>query len=76
MAYMALFVRQEDSRTELQNRIAAELREKIKNDKPLEYKKTINSVEEGTHEARNVSAVVLLIVAVVVLGVAYLLLSR
>lgn len=73
---MALFVRQEDSRTELQQRIAAELREKIKKDKPLEYEKPVNSVEEGTHEARNVGPVLILIVAVVIVGVAYHLLSR
>lgn len=73
---MALFVRQEESRSELQNRIAAELREKIKADKPLEYEKPINSVEEGTHEARNVGPIVIMIGAVITLGVAYLLLSR
>ena len=73
---MALFIRQENSRSELQNRIAAELREKIKSNTPLQYEKPISSVEQDTHEARNLGPVVILIVAAVVLGVAYLLLSR
>lgn len=73
---MALFIRQDNSRSDLQNRIAAELREKIKSDKPLEYEKPLNSVEEGTHEARNVGPIVAVLAMLIMLGVAYLLVSR
>ncbi len=73
---MALFIRQQDSRTELQQRVAAELREKLKNEKPLEYEKPENDVIKGTHESRHLGPVAVIVVALVVLGLLYILSSR
>ncbi len=74
---MALFVRQENSRTELQERLATELQEKLKQERSsIEYEKPVNSIEHDTSESRNLGAIVVMITAVVILGIAYLLLSR
>lgn len=76
---MALFIRQQDSRSELQQRIAAELREKIKNgeSEPVpRYEQPIDSVQQGTHESRHVGPVVVLVVAVVLLGIMYVAFGR
>lgn len=73
---MALYVKQQNSRTELQERIAAELQEKLKTDKPLEYEKPVNSIEEGTHESQHLGPVVIMVTAVLAVAIAYLLLSR
>ncbi len=73
---MALFVRQENSRSELQNRVAAELREKLKTQQPIEYEKPENTIEAGTHESRNLDSIIIVVVAIIVLGIAYLLVSR
>lgn len=50
---MALFLRQDDQRSELQKRIGAELQEKLKHDKPLEYEKPESNLETQTHETRH-----------------------
>ena len=73
---MALFIRQENSRSELQNRIAAELRERMKTQTPIEYEKPESSIESGTHESMNLDSIIIIVVAVMILGIAYLLLSR
>jgi hypothetical protein len=73
---MALFIRQQDQRTELQERIAAELREKLKTESQIEYEKPTSNIEDSTHESQYFGPVVILVIALVVLGVAYLLLAR
>lgn len=73
---MALFIRQQDQRTELQERIAAELRQKLKTESQLEYEKPENNIESTTHESQHLGPVLVLVGAVVVLGVAYLLFAR
>lgn len=73
---MALYLRQQQSRTALQERLATELREKQRPDQPLEYEKPTSSVEEGSHISTNLGPILVMIGAVIVLGVAYLLLSR
>ena len=74
---MALFIRKETPRTELQERIAAELQEKLRaGSKPLEYEKPITSVEERTHESQNLGPILIMIGMLIFVGVAYLLVSR
>lgn len=73
---MALFIRQQGPRSELQEKIAAELQEKLKNEKQLEYEKPASNFEQSSHESQHLGPVVVLVVAAVVLGVAYLWLSR
>ena len=69
---MALFLRQDDQRSDLQKRVGAELQEKLRNEKPLEYEKPENNLETNTHETRHLGVWVTLtvmVVAVVVLGI-------
>ena len=73
---MALFIRQQDHRTELQERIAAELREKLKTESKIEYEKPTSNIEDDTHESQYLGPVVVMVIALVVLGVAYLLFAR
>lgn len=74
---MALYVKQENSRTELQNRIAAELQEKLKtNDPSVKYEKPESTLIDSTNLSDNLGPIVIIIVAVVGLGIAYLLLAR
>lgn len=73
---MALFIRQDDQRSELQERIAAELREKLKTEQNVTYEKPENNIESSTHESQNLGPIVVLVVAVVLLGVAYLFFAR
>jgi hypothetical protein len=73
---MALFIKREDQRTELQERIAAELRQKLKTESQLEYEKPENNIESTTHESEHLGPVLVIVGALVVLGVAYLLFAR
>lgn len=72
---MALFIRQQNERTELQERVAAELREKLKTEQNVTYEKPENTIISATHESQNLGPIVVLVVAVVFLGVAYLFLA-
>jgi len=73
---MALFVRQTDQRSELQERIATELREKLKNEPQLEYEKPVNNFIDDSHESQHLGPVAVVVTALVALGVAYLFLAR
>lgn len=73
---MALFVREQGQRTELQQRVAAELREKLKDTKPLEYEKPENNIERNTHESQTLGPIIVLVGSCVLLGIAYLLFAR
>lgn len=73
---MALFIRQQGPRSELQEKIAAELQEKLKNEKPLEYEKPANNYEVGSHESQYLGPIVAMVGALVLLGVVYLLFAR
>ena len=73
---MALFIKRENQRTELQERIATELRQKLKTESQLEYEKPVNNIEDTTHESQHLGPVLVLVGAVVFLGVAYLLFAR
>lgn len=73
---MALFIRQQDQRSELQERIAAELREKLKNEKQLQYEKPQSNIEDDSHESQHLGPVLVIVAALVFLGVVYLLSAR
>lgn len=73
---MALFIRQQGPRSELQEKIALELQEKIREDKALQYEKPASNYEQQSHVSKNLGPVVVLIASAVVLGVVYLLVSR
>ena len=62
---MALFIRQDDQRTELQKRVAEELQEKLKKDKPLEYEKPVNNLEQNTQTSKHLALWMGLVVVVV-----------
>lgn len=59
---MALFLRQDDQRSEVQKRVAAELQERLKADKPLEYEKPANNLEQGTQRSKHLAVWVTLAV--------------
>ena len=74
---MALFIRKENPRSELQERIAAELQEKLRTtDKPIEYEKPENWTENEMHESQNLGPIIAIVCMLIVVGVAYLLVSR
>lgn len=70
---MGLFIRQNSSRTELQERIAAELREKQTAQSSVAYEKPESAFNEGSHESQNLGPVLIVAAAIIVLGIAYLL---
>ena len=57
---MALFLRQDDNRTEIQKRVAADLQERLKADKPLEYEKPENSYHDNSHTSKHLGFWVIL----------------
>lgn len=70
---MALFLKQDESRSELQQRVAAELQEKLKSDPNLTYDKPDPAILDNQHETRIAGKVILvlailLVVAVVILA--------
>lgn len=69
-------MKREDTRTELQQRVAAELREKLHGSEPLTYEKPLNSVVEGTHQSKDLGAIIILIIAVMVVGTIYFFMAR
>lgn len=73
---MGLFIRQQGQRTELQQKITADLREKLQNEKPLEYEKPTSNYENDSHESQYLGPIIALVAAVVALGVVYLLFAR
>lgn len=69
---MALFIRQDDQRTEYQKRVAAELQEKLKKDKPLDYEKPVNNLEQDTQATKHLALWVSLAVLVIVFAIFYM----
>lgn len=62
-----MFIRQDDQRSDLQKRVADELQEKLKHDKPLEYEKPVNNLEQNTQTSRHLGLWVTLIIMLVAL---------
>lgn len=58
---MALFLRQDGGRSELQQRVAAELQEKLKNQPGLEYDKKDPAILDNQHQTRIAGKVILIL---------------
>lgn len=65
---MALFLNNKDNRSELQNRLAAELRERLKQKQALEYDKPEPLMLQNQHTTR-VAGVLLVVIALIAVGV-------
>lgn len=61
---MGLFLRQDDNRSELQSKIAADLQERLKDRAQLDYEKPDPTILEGQHQTRP-AGMILIILAVV-----------
>lgn len=58
---MGLFLRQEDTRSELQSKIAAELREKLKNQQNTEYEEPEPAFLENQHQTRPAGMILMIL---------------
>lgn len=61
---MGLFLRQEDSRTELQNKIAAELQERLKERPELEHEKPDPAILDDQHQTRPAGMILIILGAI------------
>lgn len=73
---MALYVKQDQSKSELQDRIAAELRTKLDARGQLDYEKPIDNVTRDSHQAQNLSVTIIVIVMIVTLAVVFFAIQR
>ena len=76
LSNMALFVRQNDDRSELQKRVAAELQDKLnKSGKELDYDKPESDIEMQSHlssdPAAVIAAIIMVILAVILGGLLF-----
>lgn len=74
MGYMALFLRQDGSRSELQQRVAAELQEKLKNKPGLQYEKPDPAILDNQHETRFAGRVILVVIFILIAAIVMLML--
>lgn len=65
---MGLFLRQDDTRSELQRRVAAELQDKLKNDSNLTYDKPSPAILDNQHETRIAGKIVLILIVLLVVA--------
>lgn len=63
---MALFLRQDQERTEVQRRVAAQLEQRLKSQQP-DLKQPEPSMIEGHHKTRNAGLLIAALVAVAVI---------
>jgi len=73
---MALFVRQNDTRSELQKRIADDLHLKLEHDKPLEYEKPVSDIELDSHQSEHLGAILTIMLMLGVIGAMFFLMSH
>ena len=66
---MGLFLRQDESRSELQQRVAAELQEKLRNDSDLQYDKPTPAILDNQHETRIAGKVILVLIVLLVIAI-------
>ncbi len=66
---MGLFLRQEDNRTELQTRIAAELREKMAQKPAEEYEQPDPAFLENQHQTRPAGMILILLAGVLIIAI-------
>lgn len=65
---MALFLRQDGGRSELQQRVAAELQAKLKNEPSLEYDKPDPAILDNQHETRPAGKVIIFLVLLLIVA--------
>ena len=66
---MALFLRQDGGRSELQQRVAAELQAKLKNEPNLQYDKPEPAILDNQHQTRLAGRFILLLVLLLVVAI-------
>ena len=66
---MGLFLRQDESRSELQQRVAAELQEKLKNDPNLTYDKPEPAILDNQHDTLIAGKVILFLILLLVVTI-------
>lgn len=64
---MGLFLRQEDNRTELQSKIAAELQERLKDRPELEHEKPDPAILDDQHQTRPAGMILIILGAILVI---------
>lgn len=69
---MALFLRQDESRSELQQRIAAELQEKLKQPTNVGYTKPEPAILENQHETRIAGKIIVFLIVALVAAIVVL----
>lgn len=66
---MGLFLRQEDTRSELQSKIAAELQERLKDHPELEHDKPDPAILDDQHQTRSAGMVLIVLGAVLAVAI-------
>lgn len=66
---MGLFLRQDEQRSEIQTRVAAELQERLRNKPSIEQGETSPAALDGQHETRRAGMVIIVLFALLVLAV-------
>lgn len=72
---MALFLNNKDNRTELQNRLASELNERMKQKKALEYEKPEPAILENQHTTKLGGLIAIITISVIAIGLIIYLVS-
>lgn len=66
---MGLFLRQDEQRSEIQTRVAAELQERLRNKPSIEQGETSPAALDGQHETRKAGMVIIVLFVLLVLAV-------
>jgi hypothetical protein len=66
---MGLFLRQEDNRSELQTRIAAELREKLAKKQGIEHKEPEPAFLDDQHQTRPAGMILIVLAVILVIAI-------
>lgn len=69
---MALFLRQDGGRSELQERVAAELQQKLKNEPNLQYDKPEPAILDNQHQTRPAGKFILFLVLLLAIAIIFL----
>lgn len=69
---MGLFLRQDDNRSELQSKVAADLQERLKDRAQLEYEKPDPSILDNQHQTRPAGMILIILGAVLVVVIVIL----
>lgn len=64
---MGLFLRQDENRTELQNRLASELKGKLNEKQKIEAKEVEPQFLEGSHKANTASMVIIVLLFILII---------